>query len=192
MPDMPRAFRTRDNFRAWLAKHHATEKELVVRCFKVHASARGIGYREALDEALCWGWIDGVRKALDRDSFTQRFSPRKAKSKWSHVNIKRFNELKKERRIAPPGLAAFEARDVYAGLYSFESKPLELDPAFVKRLQANKKAWTVFESQPPYRKRTIIYWIMSAKKPETRQKRFEQMFERAAQGKTIGQLEPSK
>jgi uncharacterized protein YdeI (YjbR/CyaY-like superfamily) len=189
---MPRAFRTRDDFRAWLAKNHATEKELIVRCFKVHASVRGIGYREALDEALCYGWIDGVRKSLDKDSFTQRFSPRKTKSKWSNVNIKRFKELQKEGRIAPPGVSAFEVRDQYAGLYSFESQPLELDPAFVKRLRANKKAWTVFDSQPPGRKRLIVYWIMSAKKPETRQRRFEQMFERAAQGKTIGILEPSK
>jgi uncharacterized protein YdeI (YjbR/CyaY-like superfamily) len=189
---MPRAFRTRHAFRAWLAKNHATEKELIVRCFKVHASVRGIGYREALDEALCYGWIDGIRRALDKDSFTHRFSPRKTKSKWSNVNIKRFKELRKEGRIAPPGLAAFEIRDRYAGLYSFESKPLELDPAFVKRLRANKKAWTVFESQPPGRKRLIVYWIMSAKKPETRQKRFEHMLDRAAQGKSIGVLEPSK
>ena len=189
---MPQSFRTQEHFRTWLEKHHATEKELILRLFKVHAKHRGIGYREALDEALCYGWIDGIKRALDKDSFTHRFSPRKAKSKWSDVNIKRFKELKKAGRVRPPGLAAFKARNLYAGLYSFESDPMELDPAFEKRFRANKKAWAHFDSQPPGRKRLVTYWVMSAKKPETREKRFVYLLERAAQGKTIGQLEPKK
>ena len=125
---MASQFRTPEDFRTWLEKNHASEKELIVRLFKVHAKHRGIGYREALDEALCFGWIDGIKRALDKDSFTHRFSPRKAKSKWSNVNIKRFKELKKAGRVQPPGLAAFEARNVYAGLYSFESDPKKRCP----------------------------------------------------------------
>jgi uncharacterized protein YdeI (YjbR/CyaY-like superfamily) len=94
---MGRSFRTQDEFRAWLEKNHATEKELIVRCYKVRAKDRGIGYRESLDEALCFGWIDGVRRGLDEDSFTPRFTPRKPKSNWSKVNIKRATELEETR-----------------------------------------------------------------------------------------------
>src|SRR5688572_2233581 len=118
---MAESFRTQKDFRDWLEKHHDSEKELMMRLFKVHARARGIGYREALDEALCYGWIDGVRRSLDEDSFTQRFTPRKKKSNWSAVNIKRVKELRKEGRMCEPGLAAFNARDATAvAPYSFE------------------------------------------------------------------------
>ena len=106
---MPRSFRTQAAFRAWLQKNHASETELPLRLFKVHAKSRGIGYKEALDEALCFGWIDGVRHALDEDSFTVRFTPRKPKSKWSQVNIKRVGELESAGLMHASGLAAFRA-----------------------------------------------------------------------------------
>ena len=115
---MAKSFRTREDFRAWLERHHASESELMLRLFKVHASRRGMGYREALDEALCYGWIDGVRRSLDEDSFTQRFTPRKAKSNWSSVNLKRVKELIAEGRMHPAGLQAFEARDATAMSFS--------------------------------------------------------------------------
>jgi uncharacterized protein YdeI (YjbR/CyaY-like superfamily) len=107
---MPKAFRTQADLRAWLEKNHATEKELILRCFKTHARDRGIGYRAGLDEALCFGWIDGVRHSLDDDSFTVRFTPRKPKSAWSRENIKRASELEAEGRMHDAGLAAFHAR----------------------------------------------------------------------------------
>ena len=122
----PRAFATPADFRAWLERHHATETELMMRLYKTHARQAGIGYREALDEALCFGWIDGVRRALDADSFVQRFSPRKPKSVWSAVNIARVAELERAGRMAAPGLAAFRARQDGPAPYSFESKPLAL------------------------------------------------------------------
>ena len=186
----PRSFKTRDDFRAWLEKNHASEKELMLRLFKVHATHRGIGYREALDEALCWGWIDGVRRSLDKDSFTQRFTPRKKKSNWSSVNIKRVKELQQEGRMCAPGLAAFNARDATAvAPYSFEAAAMKLDPAFEKIFRANKAAWEFFEAQAPYYRKVATFWVMSAKREETRVRRLSQLVERCAQGRRIGVLE---
>ena len=150
-----------------------------MRLFKVHASARGIGYREALDEALCYGWIDGVRRGLDADSFTQRFTPRKAKSNWSTVNIKRVQELVAEGRMHAAGLKAFEARDKTAiAPYSFEHPYQQLAPALEKRLKANRKAWTYWDEKLPKGQRRITtHWVMSAKREETREKRFAILLE---------------
>ena len=132
----PRTFADRAAFRTWLERHHDRETELLVRCFKRHASDRGLTYPEAVDEALCWGWIDGVRRSLDEDSFSNRFSPRKAKSVWSAINIKRARELEAEGRMAPPGRSAFEARRSAAGVYSFESKPVDFPAAMKRRFRA--------------------------------------------------------
>ena len=118
----PKSFASRAQFRAWLERHHASAAELNLRLFKVHARERGVTYREALDEALCFGWIDGVRRALDDDSFTQRFSPRRRGSKWSMVNRRRMRELQAEGLLAAPGLAAWQAASKKPAGYSFESK----------------------------------------------------------------------
>ena len=175
---MAKSFRTREEFRAWLDKHHASKTELMIRLFKVHASARGIGYREALDESLCYGWIDGVRRGLDADSFTQRFTPRKAKSNWSTVNIKRVKELIAEGRMHPAGLKAFEARDTTrAAPYSFEHPYQELSPTFLTKLRKDKKAWSYWEKMPAGQRRITTHWVMSAKKEETRDKRFAILLE---------------
>ena len=186
---MPTAFRTPADFRRWLEKNYASETELVIRLFKVHARHRGIGYREALDEALCFGWIDGVRKALDRDSFIQRFSPRKKKSKWSNVNIKRAKELLKEGRMHPAGQSAFKARDLYAAPYSFEREEMTFDPAFEKQFRENKRAWEFFQAQAPYYRRVTTYYVMSAKRDETRARRFAHVLERCSKGMKIAVLE---
>jgi len=183
---MPRSFSTRDKFRKWLEKHHAKKKELILRTFKVHAKRKGIGYKEALDEALCFGWIDGVRRGLDEDSFTTRLSPRKAKSNWSAVNIKRAKELIAEGRICPPGLAAFNARNEYAiAPYSFEHGALTLAAAFEKQLRENKKAWTYWQARPPYYRKVTTFWVMSAKRDATRAKRFATLLECSAKGTKI-------
>ncbi|MEX2154500.1 MAG: YdeI/OmpD-associated family protein [Gemmatimonadaceae bacterium] len=190
---MAKAFRTQKDFRAWLEKNHTKVKELNLRLFKVHAKERGIGYKEALDEALCYGWIDGVRRSLDADSFTQRFTPRKARSNWSAVNIKRAKELIEEKRMRPPGLAAFEARAATAvAPYSFENRHITLDPAFEKKLRANKKAWEFFQSQAPWYRRTVAFWVMQAKREDTRARRFETLYERCAGGKPIPLLARTK
>lgn len=194
MPASPRAFKTQDEFRKWLEKNHASENELMMRLYKVHARDKGIGYREALDEALCFGWIDGVRRALDEDSFTQRFTPRKKKSNWSVVNIKRFNELQKEGRICPPGLMAFEARGATAASpYSYENRDsIKLAPDLEKQLRANKRAWGFFQAQAPSYQRLMIFRVMSAKKEETRVKRFSVLLDYSAKGKRLDMLKPNE
>lgn len=156
-----------------------------MRLFKVHARDRGIGYREALDEALCFGWIDGVRHGLDDDSFTVRFTPRKPKSYWSTVNIRRFRELESEGRVHPAGLAAFRAHHGKPRRYSFEHGPMELDPEFTRKFRANKRAWTFFSEQPPGYRRIATFFVMSAKRPETRAARFAVVLRCSAKGERI-------
>jgi len=170
------AFRSPAAFRAWLARHHASAKELLVRCYKVHAKDKGITYGQALDEALCFGWIDGVRRSVDSDSFSQRFSPRKARSAWSAVNIKRVRKLRAEGRMRPAGLAAFGARSASnSRRYSYESRPRGLAPAHARKLRANPRARAFFDAQPPWYKRSAIHWVISAKREETRDRRFRQL-----------------
>lgn len=186
----PVSFRTREAFREWLQEHHSTASELVLRCYKVHAAHRGIGYREGLDEALCFGWIDGVRQALDSDSFTVRFTPRKAKSYWSAVNTKRYRELIAERRMRAPGRKAFAARANRDGStrYSFESRVRSLSPEFTKALRANRKAWAFYAKQAPWYRRTSAFWVMSAAREDTRRRRFATLLEDSAEGRTIKPL----
>jgi uncharacterized protein YdeI (YjbR/CyaY-like superfamily) len=178
----PRAFASAAAFRAWLEAHGSDTPELLLRLFKTHASSRGLGYKGALDEALCFGWIDGVRHALDEDSFTVRFTPRKPRSRWSAVNVRRAKELVAEGRMRAPGLAAFEARTADSAGYSFESRPAELPPAFTKRFRANASAWAWFQAQAPWYRRTCAFWVMSAKREETRESRLSALVESSARG----------
>jgi uncharacterized protein YdeI (YjbR/CyaY-like superfamily) len=187
----PKSFRTPEAFRSWLEQHGARRTELIMRLFKTHASRRGIGYRAALDAALCYGWIDGVRKALDEDSFTQRFTPRRARSNWSAVNIKRARELIAEGLMRPQGLRAFEARDATATApYSFENRDVQLAPEFEARLRADKSMWANWLALPPYQRRLGTFWVMSAKREETRERRFETIYDAVRAGRPIGVLQP--
>ena len=178
-PKAPKAFKTQKDFRNWLERNHDKEKELILRLFKKHALHRGIGYREALDESLCWGWIDGVLKRLDEDSFQQRYTPRTPKSNWSAVNIRRMKQLIAEGRVAKPGLDAFERRDKTKPMpYSYENRHrIKLAPAFVKRFKAEPRAWAFFEALPPGYKRLMVFRVMDAKKDETRERRFQSLLE---------------
>ena len=186
----PRTFRTPAAFRAWLEKHHAKAKELEIRLFKVHAAHRGITYAQALDEALCFGWIDGVIHRLDEDSFRQRYTPRQPRSNWSRRNIEHVERLKKAGRMTAAGLAAYEAREAQrTGVYSFEQERPELAPAYLKTIRANKAAWAFFQERPPGFRRLMAHWIMSAKKEETRRKRLGLLIECASRGRKIPQLE---
>ena len=154
--------------------------------YKKASGRGGLTYKEALDEALCFGWIDGVRKSLNDEAFVQRFTPRQTKSYWSAVNTKRAEELIKEKRMAPAGLRAFEARDKAADArYSFEREAAAFDRAGLKKFKANKKAWAFFEGQPPGYRRLATFFVMSAKKPETRDKRLERLVATSAVGKRI-------
>ena len=186
----PKAFRTTAAFRAWLEKHHATATELEIRIFKVHAARRGITYAQALDEALCFGWIDGVVHRLDVDSFSQRFTPRKPRSTWSRRNVGHVERLKEAGRMTAAGLAAYGARDEgRTGLYSFEQEKPELTPAHLKALRANPTAWKFYQGQAPGYRRLTAHWVMSAKKDETRAKRLDVLIDCSARGRKIPPLE---
>lgn len=188
-----KTFRDSATFRKWLEGHHASESELVVKLYKVHAKEKGMTYTQALDEALCFGWIDGVRRGGDDESFSIRFTPRTARSTWSAVNIKRATELDAEGRMHESGLAAFRKRSAErSGIYAYENRQTELAPEYEKKLRANKKARKFFESQPPWYRRTSIYWVMSAKKEETRERRLAALIEFSAKRKPIPQLDRTK
>lgn len=182
----PKGFPGPAEFRAWLEQNGATTRELFVRCSKVQAKGGGLSYRQALDEALCLGWIDGVRHALDATSFSVRFTPRKPRSAWSTVNVRRFRELQSEARVGPAGLAAFEAR--VKSQYSFESRPRALAPALLRTFRARPKAWRFFSAQPPWYRRTCSFYVMSAKKPETRARRLAVLISHSERGRGIPPL----
>lgn len=186
----PKSFKKAADFGAWLKKNHATETELLVQIYKTHAAEHGMTYKPALDQALCWGWIDGVRRAHDEDSFLIRFSPRKKTSIWSAVNIKRAEELEAEGSMQPAGLAAFRARDEKKSrVYSFENKEKgKLSPEYEKKLKANKAAHEFFSGQPPWYQRTSSYWVMSAKKEETRERRLQVLIDSCAKNTGIPML----
>jgi uncharacterized protein YdeI (YjbR/CyaY-like superfamily) len=191
----PLFFQSGDAFRAWLTAHHDRETELLVGLYKKGAKKRGMTYQQALDEALAYGWIDGVRRSLDADRWTIRFTPRTARSIWSNVNIRHATRLIADGRMAAPGLRAFEQRDPKrSGVYSYESTtptPDTLDRAAAKVLAASKGAKTFFDAQPPGYKRLATRWIMSAKKPETRQKRLARLIELSSRRKRIDFLKPN-
>lgn len=187
----PKFFSTPAEFRKWLEQNHDKASELMIGFHRKASGKKSITYPEALDEALCFGWIDGVRRKLDETSYVQRFTPRKPKSIWSLVNVRHVERLKKEGRMQPPGLEAYERRTPErTGIYSFENRPKELSPAYKKRFRQNKQAWKFFEEQPTYYKNLVIFRTMSAKKEETRIRRLEQLIECSAKGRRLGMLEP--
>ena len=186
-------FKSADEFRSWLEKNHHKQPELLLKFYKKASGRGGITHREALDEALAYGWIDGVVKTLDDASYTVRFSPRKRKSIWSLVNIKRVGELSKLGRMQPAGLAAFNSRDVKkAKQYSYERKTSKLNPEFEKKFKANKKAWEFFQAQPPGYRHVISWYVISAKQEETRLRRLEQLIKDSENGRRVGILERKK
>ena len=186
----PKAFRTPAAFRAWLERHHATAKALELRLFKVHAAHRGITYAQALDEALCFGWIDGVTHRIDEDSFRQRFTPRRPRSTWSRRNVAHVERLKKAGRMTRAGLAAYEARDdTRTGVYSFEQARAGLAGAYQEAVRADAAAWAFYARQAPSYRRLTTHWVMSAKKDETRAKRLAVLIDCSARGRKIPPLE---
>lgn len=187
------SFRSGAAFRLWLAKHHAAKPELLVRLFKVHASDRGMTYRAALDEALCHGWIDGVRRGLDDDSFLIRFTPRKPKSYWSDVNVRRMKELIALGRARPSGLAAFARHDANrAPRYSFEVEPVAFDAGSRRQFKSDRKAWAHFAAQAPSYRRMATHWVMRAKQATTRARRLARLIECSARGGRLDDVPSSR
>jgi uncharacterized protein YdeI (YjbR/CyaY-like superfamily) len=183
----PVFFESAAEFRSWLSRNHASASEVWVGFYKKDSGQTGITYRDALDEALCFGWIDGVRKKVDPISYTNRFSPRKPRSYWSEVNTRRVAELTEAGRMDKAGLDVFAKRDVQrTEQYSFERKNVRFDPAIERRFRANAKAWRYFSGLAPSYRRTVTWWVMSAKKEETRWKRLEVIIAKAAEGRRMG------
>ena len=188
----PAFFPSQADFHAWLAEHHTSKHDLLVGFYKKKIG-RGIAYPEALDEALAFGWIDGVRTRIDEEAYTIRFTPRKPGSIWSVVNTKRVEELISLGRMQPAGLRAFHDRDQEkTHKYSYEREHQQLDGALEMALRKNKEAAAFFQSQPPGYRKTATFWVMSAKKEETRARRLAHLIERSASGSRIDLLKPGK
>jgi uncharacterized protein YdeI (YjbR/CyaY-like superfamily) len=179
----PRFFKTPADFRAWLERHHADTPELWVGFFKKISGKAGISYKEGVDAALCYGWIDGIKKRVDEHSYTHRFTPRRARSIWSNINTRRMAELIQEGLVAPPGIEAFGRREARrTGVYTFENRTRTLPPPLEKLFKANKKAWEFFRAQPPGYQTLATGWIASAKKDETQRKRLQIIIDASAKG----------
>jgi uncharacterized protein YdeI (YjbR/CyaY-like superfamily) len=187
----PRFFKTPAEFRAWLEKNHDTKTELWVGLYKKHTGKPSPTWPEVVDQALCFGWIDGVRRSIDEDSYMNRVTPRTARSNWSEVNIKRVKELKKQGLMTPAGLEAFAKRsEAKAKSYSYERDNARLGAAEEKRFRANKEAWAFFESQPPSYRKAAIWWVVSAKKEETRERRLQLLIDHSKASERIPPLRP--
>ena len=182
----PRFFASAGAFRAWLEAHGARERELWVGFHRKGAGKGGLTYKDAVDEALCCGWIDGLKKRVDAGRYMHRFSPRTASSIWSRVNLARMTELLALGRVAPAGCEAFERRDPRkVQKYSFENRPAAFDAPLARRFKANARAWTFFGAQPPGYRRLATFWVMSAKKHETKLRRLDQLIAESAEGKRM-------
>jgi uncharacterized protein YdeI (YjbR/CyaY-like superfamily) len=181
------------SFRAWLATHGGTAAELWMGYWKVGSGEGGLTYKPALDEALCFGWIDGVVRSIDARSYMQRWTPRKPDSHWSLVNVRRFGELDAEGRVEAPGYAAFaRRRDDRTGKASFESPEMEWTADLAAALDADPAAATFFARQPPGYRRTAKHWVMSAKQEATRARRMRQLVECSARLERIPQTLPTR
>jgi uncharacterized protein YdeI (YjbR/CyaY-like superfamily) len=184
-------FATPADFRKWLEKNHDKRPELLVGFYKQGSGKPSMTWPESVDEALCFGWIDGIRRTIDDESYSIRFTPRRAHSIWSNVNTKRVAELTKQGRMHPSGVEAFKARDPKrSGIYSFEQreKNKKLGAAYEAKFRANRKAWAFFEAQPPGYQRLGSLWVMSAKKEDTKLRRLAALIADSAAGRRIGPL----
>lgn len=180
-----RAFASRAEFRRWLQRNGAKTSELWIE-FATQASGRGgLTYTEAVEESLCFGWIDGVRMKTGPETYANRFTPRKSRS-WSAVNLRRFEALQAAGRIVPAGMRAFEARDAEASGYGIGDRPDELDAWMEAGLRAQAEAWAYFAAQPPHYRRGAAAWVMSAKREETRERRLATLVAESAAGRRFG------
>jgi len=184
-------FKSPHDFRDWLAQNYATARELLVGFYKRSSRKKGATYAQALDEALCYGWIDGVRRLMDADSYMIRFTPRKPRSIWSLVNVRHVERLQKAGKMAEPGLQAFALREKQrTGIYSFEQKRPGLSAKFKKLFRANRPAWEFFSRQARWYQRTAGHWVVRAKQEETRMRRLAKLMEVSAAGRRLDQLTP--
>ncbi|HYW14476.1 MAG TPA: YdeI/OmpD-associated family protein [Longimicrobium sp.] len=182
-------FPTPEDFRAWLDANHERETELLVGFYKKGTGKPSITWPESVDEALCYGWIDGVRRRVDEEAYSIRFTPRKLKSTWSAVNIGRVGELTELGRMQPAGLKAFHAREESnSRIYAYEKEAVGFDPALEERFRANEKAWNFFHAQPPGYRRTSTHWVVSAKQEVTRLRRLDKLITDSGQERRLDEV----
>ena len=185
----PTYFLSSEDFRRWLDANHREVTELFVGFYKKDSGQGGITYAGALDEALCFGWIDGVRKSVDALSYTIRFTPRKPKSIWSLVNLRHIERLTKSGRVTPAGLKVFAARNpAKCGVYAFENAAQKFAAADERKFRADKRAWDFFQQQAPWYRRTAIHWVLTAKREETRARRLAQLISDSRDARRLKQL----
>jgi uncharacterized protein YdeI (YjbR/CyaY-like superfamily) len=185
----PTFFPTQSDFRKWLEENHDKEKALFVGFHKVGSGQASMTWSESVDQALCFGWIDGVRKSIDKNGYFIRFTPRKPKSIWSAVNIKKVEALTKQGLMKPAGLAAYNLRDEKRSkIYAYEKEQVRLSADFENQFRANKEAWDFFQSLPPSYHKPAINWVMSAKQESTRIKRLAELMNDSAAKRKIKQL----
>lgn len=182
----PIFFKTPTEFRKWLEKNHKKETEVFVGFYKVGTKKPSMTWSQSVDQALCFGWIDGVRRGIDKESYCNRFTPRRSTSNWSNINIKKVEELTKAGLMMPAGQKAFELRkESRSGIYSFEKEPVDLSSKYKKEFKKDKLAWDFFDKQAPSYKKVIIHWIMSAKQEKTRSSRLEKAIKTSGEQKRI-------
>ncbi len=181
-----RFFKSAKDFRAWLATRCHTVNELWVGFFRKSSGKAGLAYLDAVDEALCFGWIDGLKKRIDDECYMHRFTPRKADSTWSVVNTKRFRQLTADGRVAAPGREVFAKRDQRkTGRYAYERAHADFDSSLEKTFRADAKAWTFFCAQPPGYRKLLTYWVTTAKQDETRRRRLAVLMAHSAERKRM-------
>lgn len=184
-------FKTPADFRKWFETHHASATELWVGFYKKDSGKKSITWPQSVDEALCFGWIDGLRRGIDEVSYKIRFTPRKQRSTWSAVNIKRVGELSEQGLMQPTGLKAFAARqENRSGIYAYEQRSPELPDEYAKKLRKNPAAWKFFQAQPPSYRKAANWWVLSAKQEETRLRRLDKLIDDSAHERTIRQFTP--
>jgi uncharacterized protein YdeI (YjbR/CyaY-like superfamily) len=181
------------DFRSWLTQHHADAKELWVGYYKKGSGQPSLTYPESVDQALCFGWIDGVRKNVDKQRYTIRFTPRRPGSAWSAVNLQRLQELIALGLVQPAGMQAFKQRQASrSGVYSYENRSAELAEPYAARFKQNPVAWEFYQAQPPYYRKTVNWWVLSAKKEATRLNRLETLIAECEAGRRIDFMKPVK
>lgn len=188
----PTFFATEAEFRCWLEASHETAPELLVGFWKKGSGKPSVDWPQARDQALCFGWIDGVRRSIGDDAYTIRFTPRRKGSIWSKVNVERFEALKSAGLVSAAGEHAYERDRHRTGVYSYEKPPAALDPHEEQLFQKNRDAWSDWEKRPPGYRKTVIGWITSAKRPETRAKRLAQLISDSAKGRRLAQYDWQK
>lgn len=182
----PIFFRDTTEFRKWLEENHQKEKEVLVGYYKVATGKPSMNWSDSVDEALCFGWIDGIRRSVDAERYCNRFTPRNPKSNWSAINIKKVEKLIQQGRMKPAGLAAYEKRTkARSEVYSYENKPEQFPPEMEARFRENTEAWEFFSNQSTSYKRTVMYYVMDAKQEATRFSRLDKLIKACMEGKRM-------